>query len=135
MLELGTLTACPRPNPATPPRATPCREQRGEGLSAGRGTPGLASVPAHHHQLLLCCLLTEALPHVNGEQCAAAVEDGGERAHEGSHDHGNHQASQTWEEMRSLWTTGYESPAEHHGGCSAHRARSLGWKWEGEHVG
>lgn len=45
----------------------------------GRGAPeGWASAPAHHHQLLLCRLLAEALPHVNGEQGAAAVEDGGE---------------------------------------------------------
>lgn len=60
---------------------------------------GRISAPAHHHQLLLCCLPAEALPHVDGEQGAAAVEDGGERAHEGRHDHGNHQAPQTWGEV------------------------------------
>lgn len=63
---------------------------------------GLAHTPAHHHQLLLCGPPAETLPHVDGEQGAAAVEDGGEGAHEGRHDHRDHQAPQTWEEMRCV---------------------------------
>lgn len=61
------------------PKATQGREERGGGLPpAGGALQGRALAPAHHHQLLLCCSPAEALPHVNGKQCAAAVEDGGE---------------------------------------------------------
>lgn len=56
------------------------REERGEWfcLQGGGAPEGWASAPAHHHQLLLCCLSAEVLPHVNGKQGTAAVEDGGE---------------------------------------------------------
>lgn len=61
-------------------RVTQGREERAEGfcLQEGGAPEGWASAPAHDHQLLLCCLSAEVLPHVNGKQGTAAVEDGGE---------------------------------------------------------
>lgn len=78
-LEPGALTASPGPDPTTSPQGNPGQGGEGRGLpTAGGALQGWALAPAHHHQLLLCCLPAEALPHVNGKQGAAAVEDGGE---------------------------------------------------------
>ena len=106
--EPGALRARRGPVPATSTQGNPGREEGEKGLPTGRWPRGgQANTPAHHHQLLLRRLPAEAQPHVDGEQGAAAVEDGGQRAHEGGHDHSDHQAPQTWGETRSPWTTSW----------------------------
>lgn len=66
-------------DPATSPWGNPGQGAGGKTSAYRERTQeGWACAPAHHHQLLFCCVLAEALPHVNGEQGAAAVEDGGE---------------------------------------------------------
>lgn len=60
-------------------------------------------LPAYNDELALCGLGSDACPDVHGEQSAAAVKDGGQRGHESSQHHRQHQTSQTstqrwWEE-------------------------------------
>lgn len=52
-------------------------------------------LPAHNNELTLCGLRSDASPDVHGEQGAAAVKDGGQRGHESSQHHSQHQTSQT----------------------------------------
>ena len=50
-------------------------------------------LPAYNDELALGGLWPDASPDVHGEQSAAAVEDGGQRRHEGSQHHSQHQTS------------------------------------------
>lgn len=76
----GALTAGAGPRHSHISLGSPRAGSRGGEMSAygERTQERWARAPAHHHQLLFCCIPAEALPHVNGEQGAAAVEDGGE---------------------------------------------------------
>lgn len=53
------------------------------------------SSPAGDHKLPLAGLASNPGVDVHGEEGAGAVEDGGERAHEGGQHDGEHEASQT----------------------------------------
>lgn len=50
--------------------------------------------PSNNQEFLLSGLRTETLPDVYSKEGAAAIEDGGEGAHQGSHDHSNHQTTE-----------------------------------------
>lgn len=58
------------------------------------GGGGHRTSPAHNQELSLAGLRPDASPDVHGEQGAAAVEDGGQRGHEGSQHHRQHQTPQ-----------------------------------------
>lgn len=55
----------------------------------------LFSKPANNEKLPLGGVRSDAGPDVHSEQSAAAVEDGGQRGHEGSQHDSQHQTSQT----------------------------------------
>lgn len=56
----------------------------------------ITCLPAYNDELSLRSQWSEAGPDVHGEQSAAAVKDRGQRGHESSQHHSQHQASQTW---------------------------------------
>ncbi|KAG8132380.1 hypothetical protein E2320_010239, partial [Naja naja] len=50
--------------------------------------------PSNNHKFLLCSFLTKPLPDIYGKESTAAIENGGKRAHQGSHDHSNHETTE-----------------------------------------
>lgn len=63
-------------------------------------------LPAYNHELPLRRTGPETLPQIHCENCAGAVEDGGQRGHEGSDHHRHHQASQPWPRLKNTgWST------------------------------
>ena len=62
----------------------------------GSPPPLPSPIPSHQQQLPLARTGPQPPPDVHGEEGAAAVEDGGQRGHERSHHHSDHQPPQTW---------------------------------------
>lgn len=76
---------------------------QGEEIAAGWDRevciePDVLASPAHDEELSLGGLGPDAGPDVQGEQSAAAVKDGGQRGHESSQHHCQHQTSQACRE-------------------------------------
>lgn len=51
--------------------------------------------PSNNHEFLFGGLLTESLPDIYGKECAAAIKDRCQRAHQGSHHYSNHQTTES----------------------------------------
>ena len=51
--------------------------------------------PSNNHELYVGGVVSEPFPDIYGEDCAAAIEDGGQGRDEGRHHYGQHEAAQS----------------------------------------